>query len=175
MPDNKKLSPQFHPSLIDLSKTIGDFIQYWGFNRTHGQIWCLVYLSQQPLSGQIIAKALNLSKATVSLAIQELLFYEVIESIGRGDRRTLYYQSHPQVQSVIVNILKNRELKLIEKSNLALKALKKAEELEPQYHPILNHEKLEKLEQMIEQAMGFLNLLILTQLQNTFKVEDSNQ
>lgn len=154
----------FCPSLLELARAVGDFMQYWGFNKTDGQIWCLVYLSQQPLSGQQLAKALGLSKASVSLAIQELTFYEVVEPVARGDRRTLYYRSHPDIEQVIVNILKNRELKLIEKTASAINTIRTEEAKNPSAHPIIQHERLGELETMVHQALAFLNILISSKL-----------
>ena len=157
-------SLQFNPALIQLAQQVGEFMQYWGFSKWDGQIWCLIFLSQQPLSGQDLAKALGLSKASVSLAIQELTFYEVIEPIARGERRTLYYRSNPDLEQVIVNILKNRELKLIEKSAQALEHLRQSESENPQCYPIIQQERVQELENMVHQALAFLNILISSKL-----------
>lgn len=167
MPQKKlKSMPEvkFHPACIELAKSIGDFMQYWGFSRTDGQIWCLVFLAQQPLSGQVLAKALGLSKASVSLAIQELTFYEVIEPVARGEGRTIFYRSNPDIEQVIVNILKNRELDLVEKCSKAIDHVRQAEKTHPQCFPIINHEKLGELESMVQHALAFLNILISTKL-----------
>jgi len=159
-----KPSYKFHPTVIELAKSVGEFMQYWGFSKIDGQIWCLIFLTQTPLSGQELAKALGLSKASVSLAIQELLFYEVIEATSRGNRNTIYYRSNPDIEQVIVNVLKNRELKLIEKAAEALQNVQQNERVNPQIAPILNHEKLEELESMIHQGLAFLNILISSKL-----------
>jgi DNA-binding transcriptional regulator GbsR (MarR family) len=164
MRTKSKPTYQFHPATIELAKAVGDFMQYWGFNKIDGQIWCLIFITQNSLSGQELAKALGLSKATVSLAIQELLFYEVIEATSRGARNTIYYRSNPDIEQVIVNVLKNRELKLIEKAAQSLTTLQETEHLNPQLAPIINHERLEELEQMIHQALAFLNILISSKL-----------
>jgi len=155
---------EFHPALIDLAKTVGEFMQYWGFSKIDGQIWCLIFITQNPLSGQELAKALGISKASVSLTIHELLFYEVIESTSRGNRNTIYYRSNPNIEQVIVNVLKNRELKLIEKAANALKNVQQNERIKPQIAPIINHEKLEELEVIIHQGLAFLNILISSKL-----------
>jgi DNA-binding transcriptional regulator GbsR (MarR family) len=175
---SKKTKPsyQFHPATIELAKSVGEFMQYWGFNKVDGQIWCLIFITQNPLSGQELAKALGLSKATVSLAIKELLFYEVIEATSRGTRNTIYYRSNPDIEQVIVNVLKNRELKLIEKAAQSLRKVQETERLTPQVAPITNHERLEELEQMIHQALAFLNLLISSKLKlDASKFEKSSK
>lgn len=164
MTKNPKPCFEFNPTTIELAKAVGEFMQYWGFSRTDGQIWCLIFLTQTPLSGQEIAKALGLSKASVSIAIQELIFYEVIEATSRGARNTIYYRSNPDLEQVIINVLKNRELKLIEKASSALDRLRATERVNPQTTPIINHEKLDELDQMIHQGLAFLNILISSKL-----------
>lgn len=175
MPKSKKPALHFNQVTIDLAKSVGDFMQYWGFNKTDGQIWCLVFLTQTPLSGKDIAQALNLSKASVSLAIQELTFYEVIEPVARGQRNTIFYRSNPDIEQVIVNVLKNRELRLIDKASKAVTKLREAEKQEPQVNPIINHQKVEELDNMIHQALAFLNILISSKLHmNMGEFEESN-
>lgn len=156
---------QFHPEAIALAKSVGEFLQYWGFNKLHGQIWCLIFISQTPLSGQDLAMALGVSKTAISLAIQELIFYEVIIPSERGPRNTIYYQSNPNIEAVIINVLKNRELKLIENSARFVQELKQVERAHPQAFPILHWDRLQELETMIQQASNFLSLLIETQLE----------
>ncbi|MCS6838486.1 MAG: hypothetical protein NZ480_06520 [Bdellovibrionaceae bacterium] len=153
-------SKKFPPELIQLANSVGQFIQYWGFKELHGQIWCLVYLSEQPLSGQDLAHALGMSKASISLAIQELVFYEVIFPVRRGRGNTLYYQSNPHIYEVICHILKNRELKLIHTS---AQALAKLNALPTSCRPQLNSDHLKELETMISKATTFLEFLIASQ------------
>jgi len=165
LPTKRTRKIQFHSEAIFLAKSVGDFMQYWGFNKLHGQIWCLVFISQTPLSGQDLALALGVSKTAISLAIQELIFYEVIIPTERGPRNTIYYQSNPDIEKVITNVLKNRELKLIENSAKLVRELKEVERESPQTFPILHWDRIEELETMIQQASNFLRLLIETQLE----------
>ncbi len=164
------MSPQisqkviFSPKVVSLAKSVGEFIQYWGFNKNHGQIWCLIFLSQNPLDGNTLAKALGVSKASISLAIQELLFYEVIQTVAKGQRRTLYYRSHPDMAQVIINILKNRELPMIQKSALSIEEIKKSHDCETMQYLIINHNNLDEMSAMVNQALIFLEFLISAKL-----------
>lgn len=100
--------------MADLCSLIGDFIQYWGFKKIHGQIWTMVFLSKEPVCATTLVKRLRVSKALVSLAIKDLVEFEVVKVIGQGSRGRALYQSHPDLIYVISKVLIAREKKLLE-------------------------------------------------------------
>ncbi|MFN8944090.1 MAG: GbsR/MarR family transcriptional regulator, partial [Pseudobdellovibrionaceae bacterium] len=89
------------PELIELTDQIGLFIEYWGFKKIHGQIWSHIFLSKTPLDATTLVKRLGVSKALVSLAIKDLVQYDVIQVVGQGEKRTILFQSNPDLISVI--------------------------------------------------------------------------
>lgn len=97
----------------ELCSLIGDFIQYWGFKKIHGQIWATVFLSKEPIDATTLVKRLRVSKALVSLALKDLVEFEVIQVAGTGSRRKTLYQSHPDLIYVISQVLIAREKKLL--------------------------------------------------------------
>ncbi|MFN8847919.1 MAG: GbsR/MarR family transcriptional regulator [Bdellovibrionales bacterium] len=107
------MKSQTKPELCVLAEEIGKFIQYWGFKKIHGQIWALVFLSEKPLNSTYMTKKLRVSKALVSLAIKDLLNYKVLEIVEKKNKE-IYFQSNPDIFSVINNVLKNRESKMLE-------------------------------------------------------------
>ncbi len=116
---------QISPEIKRVADGIGRFIEYWGFKAVHGRIWTLLYLSSEPLSAIQLARTLGVSKTLLSFSISELLQYNVIQEAGRGPKRTIYFRANPQINSVIFNVLKQREtplIKEIEASVLDLKA-----------------------------------------------------
>ena len=144
--------------LFNLAKEIGNFIQYWGFKKIHGQIWTLVFLSEKPLNSTYITKKLSVSKALVSLAIKDLLKYEVIEVVERKTKE-LDFRSNPDILKVIVNVLKNREsvmLEKIKKHHEDLKAFKGTHRWDFTSHP----DRVEELGIMIEGAQITLGEMI---------------
>lgn len=152
-PDKKQL---LH--LKDLSKTVGDFIRYWGFRRIHGQLWTQIYLSKKPLSGADLMRVLGVSKALVSPALTELLNFKLI-SYTETDGRTKKYTAHPDVFEVIRGILKNREKDLIEKAQINFKLLndsipKNSDDV------MVNEERLQSLGEMILVANFALDTII---------------
>ncbi|NJM34002.1 MAG: MarR family transcriptional regulator, partial [Rhodomicrobium sp.] len=56
----------------------GEMGSRWGINRTVGQIYALLYLSQKPLNAEEIADALGFSRSNVSMGLKELDAWRLI-------------------------------------------------------------------------------------------------
>lgn len=138
-------SSKINTNLIKLSRTIGDFIRYWGFRRIHGQIWTQIFLSQKPLSGAELTRSLNVSKALVSPALKELLKHKLIFE-QKLDAKTKTYTANPNVLGVIRHVLETREAALIKKAEKNFKDLKKSIVNE---NSTINMTRLKDLESMI--------------------------
>lgn len=96
-----------------LADQIGQFMQYWGFKKIHGQIWTHVWLAKNPIDATTLVKRLDVSKALVSLAIKDLIQYEVVQILNEGDRRKMLLVPNPDIHTVITNVLKSREAKMM--------------------------------------------------------------
>lgn len=159
-PKNKKKSSvgeEFpNPQVVQLASAVGDFIQYWGFKKVHGQIWLLIYLCPRPISAMEISKVLGVSKALVSLAIKDLVEYQVIEFAERGQKRTQYLKANPDIENVIVNVLKIRETKIIGNVLNLIDQVPNINCVDP--------DRLESLKNMSQTASEFLQFLILSNL-----------
>jgi DNA-binding transcriptional regulator GbsR (MarR family) len=60
----------------------------WGVNRTVGQIYALLFLSDRPLVAEEIADALGMSRSNVSMGLKELEAWRLIRKRHMpGDRR----------------------------------------------------------------------------------------
>jgi DNA-binding transcriptional regulator GbsR (MarR family) len=69
----------------------GRTAQSFGLNRLFGQIYTLLYLSDEPLSLDALAEQLGVSKASVSIACRQLESWGAVRrSWIKGDRRDYY-------------------------------------------------------------------------------------
>lgn len=84
-------------------------MRYWGFRRVHGAIWAQLYLSRSPLSCTDLVNRLGLSKALISPALEELLFYKVIEESPSPNGKTRLYVAASDINEAIQRVLKTRE------------------------------------------------------------------
>ena len=145
--------------MADLCSLIGDFIQYWGFKKIHGQIWTTIFLSKEPIDATTIVKRLKCSKALVSLAIKDLLKYEVVQLAGKGPRRRTLYHSHPDLIYVISQVLIHRETKLLEKIKTKQQEVNTLLSSSDEKLDICE-ERMGELEDMVEAAQELLKSLL---------------
>jgi DNA-binding transcriptional regulator GbsR (MarR family) len=163
MPD-QKTRRLFVPNEIEtLVDQLGSFIQYWGFKKIHGMIWAHVWLAKNPIDATTLVKRLDVSKALVSLAIKDLLKYDVIQILDKGDRRKMFLIPNTDVETVISNILKNREsvmLGSILKSQNAVSRLD--QKIQDKFD--LNSDRLDQMKMMTTMAEMALSGLIKNNL-----------
>jgi len=69
----------------------GEMGSRWGINRTVGQIYALLFLSEQPLNADDIGETLAISRSNVSMSMKELESWQLVRlSRIPGDRREYY-------------------------------------------------------------------------------------
>lgn len=158
-----KSQPRVPPELMDLGDQIGDFIEYWGFKKIHGQIWTHIFLAAEPIDSTTLVKRLNVSKALISLAIKDLLKYDVIQVVGKGTRRKILFQSNPDLIKVIIQVLRMRERKMLSQIMSSYKNLKKMKTDDKGMLEV-SYDKACELGNMIEAAEQSLDALISSEL-----------
>jgi DNA-binding transcriptional regulator GbsR (MarR family) len=147
------------PELEELASEVGDFICYWGFKKIHGRLWTHIYLARDPLDAGQLMQRLKVSKALISLSLNDLLKYDVILENGKSARGTQTYKANPDVLDVILNVLRRRERKMLAKTATNQKMLCS---LNPDVltRGNLLPDRIESMGRMIEQAQNALNSLL---------------
>jgi DNA-binding transcriptional regulator GbsR (MarR family) len=103
----------------------------------------------------------------VSLAIKDLLKYEVIQVVGKGHRRKILFQSNPDLVKVITQVLRMRERKMLAQIMSSYKNLKKMN-VDDSASCVLSIDKTCELGNMIEAAELSLDALISSDLNVKF-------
>src|SRR4051812_25087650 len=101
------------PELEDLAEQIGEFIEYWGYKKVHGRIWTHLILSETPLDATALIRRLGISKALASMSLADLISPGVIYEAGRGKRGTILYAPNLNLTQVILNVLRQRERRML--------------------------------------------------------------
>lgn len=147
--------------LDNLAEQVGVFIQYWGFKKVHGRIWTHLYLSPCPLDAGCLIERLEVSKALVSLSLKDLLEYQVVVNAGLSGKGTQLFRANPQVITVILNVIRLREKRLLAETAMAFDLLREA----PPPSECVDQARMVALGNMISQArMCMDNLLALSTL-----------
>lgn len=166
--NTKKLSAKKNkviPELKELEELVGSFMQYWGFKKIHGRIWTHLYTSSEPLDSQTLISRLKVSKGLMSLAVRDLLDYEVIVPVSTGKHGVTFYKANPDVMNVITNVLRKREAVMLSSVNSCIErivAYSKTELTNSQ----LDLKNIENIKVMTQSAQGLLTLFIIQSSQN---------
>ena len=142
-----------------LMESIGVFIQFWGFKKIHGRVWTLVFLSPEPVDAKFLIRSLNVSKASISLVLKDLLKYEVILSVKKTSPSTQKYIANPNILSGIRNVMSDRERKLIAEIGGAQQSLCQLSETE-KINLHVDSERLAQLGQMVYASQVVLDQII---------------
>jgi DNA-binding transcriptional regulator GbsR (MarR family) len=147
------------PELEDIATQVGEFIEYWGFKNVHGRIWTHLFLSDEPLDAGELIERLGISKALVSMSISDLLDHEVIQVAGKGPRSTVTYRANPDITTVISNILRKRERRMLGRISSAARLLKDLPEGD-RGSVKLSCARLQMLNKMVHSAEGTLDAIL---------------
>jgi DNA-binding transcriptional regulator GbsR (MarR family) len=92
----------------------GEMGSRWGINRTVGQIYALVYVSEAPLNADDIAAALEFSRSNVSMGLKELQAWRLVQLRHLpGDRRE-YFEAPADAWDVFRTLAEERRRREIE-------------------------------------------------------------
>ncbi len=100
---------------MDLSPLIQDFVLHfgemggrWGVNRTVGQIYALLFLSDRPLNADEITEALGVSRSNVSMGLKELEGWRLVRKRHLpGDRRE-YIEALDDIWQIVRTLAEER-------------------------------------------------------------------
>jgi DNA-binding transcriptional regulator GbsR (MarR family) len=89
--------------------TCGRIAEFWGFTRTMGRAFGLLYLSREPLPQSEIQKRLGISAGSASMTLSALGRWGVVHRVWvRGQRRE-HYQAETDFWTMISGVLNERE------------------------------------------------------------------
>ncbi|MET3513179.1 DNA-binding transcriptional regulator GbsR (MarR family) [Pseudacidovorax sp. 1753] len=103
--------PELHRQFVD---HFGEMGSRWGINRTVGQIYALLFLSQRPLNAEEISETLSFSRSNVSMGLKELQAWRLVQLRHlAGDRRE-YFETPGEVWDIFRVLAEERRRREIE-------------------------------------------------------------
>ena len=118
------MSSESRVEAVDLAaETIADLMVFWGFKRSMGVLWTVLYLHRRPMTQDELVDATGLSMGMVSMTLSELEGWGVVhrQHVARDRRR--FYVAETDVQAMITRVLQQRELR---KARTAISHLERA-------------------------------------------------
>ncbi len=133
----------------------GEMGSRWGINRTVGQIYALLYVSDGPLNADDIVAALGMSRSNVSLGLKELQSWSLVRPHHLpGDRRE-YFAAPEDIWQIFRTLLAERRKREIDPT---LSVLRDAL-LDPTADPADRYaaERMQQMLELIELVTGWLD------------------
>src|SRR5688572_29367706 len=87
----------------EVAEIFGNIAAFWGFTRTQGRIYGLLFLSAEPLGHKDIQSRLGISAGSTSMTLASLAQWGVVR------RRDRFYEAETDMWKVITGVLRRRE------------------------------------------------------------------
>ncbi|AWB35278.1 GbsR/MarR family transcriptional regulator [Orrella marina] len=92
----------------------GEMGSRWGINRTVGQIYALLYLSQRPLNADDICEALGFARSNVSMGLRELDSWQLIRLVHLPNDRRDHFTVPDDIWEIVRTLVEQRRKREIE-------------------------------------------------------------
>lgn len=133
----------------------GEMGSRWGINRTVGQIYALIFISERALNADEIAEALEFSRSNVSMGLKELQSWRLVRLKHlSGDRRE-YFEAPGDVWEIFRVLAEERRRREIEPTLSMLRtALLQQPVTEADRHA---QERMRQMHDLIDRLMNWFD------------------
>lgn len=92
----------------------GEMGSRWGINRTVGQIYALLYLSDEPLNADDLVERLGISRSNVSMGLKELQAWNLVRLRHKPGDRHDYYSTPNEIWQIVHTLVEERKKREID-------------------------------------------------------------
>jgi len=101
----------------------GEMGSKWGFNRTVGQMYALLVISENPLTANELASGLSISRGNVSMGIKELQSWQLVQVCHVPGDRKEYYRAIGSVWDMANTVFEERRKREVDPTLSVLRNL----------------------------------------------------
>jgi DNA-binding transcriptional regulator GbsR (MarR family) len=128
----------------------GEMGSRWGFNRTVGQLYALLVVTEAPMTANQLSETLNISRGNVSMGVKELQAWRLVKvSHVAGDRKD-YFSALGTIWDMANRVLEERRKREIEPTLSLLRNL--LLERTSNDTDMYAHQQLEDIHGLLEQV-----------------------
>ncbi len=105
-------------ALALVADAIGEVMRFWNFKPSMGRIWTVLYLSPEPLDAEEIERLSGLSAGNVSMSLQELAHWGVVQRAAPGNAapKRRVYEAETDIWKLVGRVFRDRELRLVDQT-----------------------------------------------------------
>ena len=130
----------------------GEMGSRWGINRTVGQIYALLFLSEAPLCADDIVGALGVSRSNVSMGLKELQGWNLVRLRHLPEDRRDYFTTPDDMWEIVRTLIAERKKREIDPT---LTKLRELEMQTPEPGDAAAQARIAELRELIEALTGF--------------------
>jgi len=102
-PEASDAERRLHIAQDEIAHVFGNIAAFWGFTRTQGRIFGLLFLSPEPLDHSTIRDRLGISAGSTSMTLSSLMDWGVVH------RRDRLYVAETDMWKLITDVMRRRE------------------------------------------------------------------
>lgn len=106
--------PNLPPLVERFVLHFGEMGSRWGVNRTVGQIYALLFLSDRPLHAEDITDALGISRSNVSMGLKELDSWQLIRRRHLPNDRRDHFEAPDDIWQIVRTLAEQRRKREID-------------------------------------------------------------
>ena len=134
------------------SDAIGRLMELWGFKRSMGRVWTVLYLADEPLTASDLRERLQLSAGAVSMTLKELGRWGTIRKVWIQGQRKDHFAAEGDLWKMISRVFRQRELVEVRETVLRLEEALQALEARADVDSPRAVVQAERLRQLLELA-----------------------
>jgi len=142
-------------AVLRAADAVGGLMEFWGFKRNMGRMWCVLYLSDKPLSAGDLGRMLQLSAGAVSMTLGELVKWGAIKKSWVPGERRDFYEPETSIWKMVSRVFRERELRQI---HAAIEAFEQVSSGLGRRRRTAGLEEVEQLDFAQERVQGLLDL-----------------
>jgi DNA-binding transcriptional regulator GbsR (MarR family) len=108
-------------AVLKVADALGGLIEFWGFKRNLGRMWCVLYLADRPLGAAELGSRLQLSAGAVSMTLAELVNWGCVKKTWVPGERRDYWEPETSIWKMVSRVFRERELRKIEEAIAAFR------------------------------------------------------
>ena len=116
--------PQALPPIVQrFVLHFGEMGSRWGINRTVGQIYALLFVSEKPMAADEIADALGYSRSNISMGLKELQSWNLVHLVHiTGDRRD-HFATPDDIWEIVRTLAEERKRREFDPTSTLLREI----------------------------------------------------
>jgi DNA-binding transcriptional regulator GbsR (MarR family) len=147
--------------------TCGRIVEFWGFTRTMGRTFGLLYFSAAPLSQAQIQTRLRISAGSASMTLAALGRWGVVHRVWLRGQRREHYQAETDFWKMISGVLNERErreigaaVETLERARALVEGVRAGAKGPRRTDAVFVAERLERLNDICQLGQTLLDMLL---------------